>query len=347
MDVTLDDEPLVSILVPVYNVEDYIERCARSVLEQTYSNIEFVFVDDGSTDDSMDILQHVITDYPDCKEKVLIIHHECNKGLPSARNTAVKACHGDFVFHVDSDDWVEKDAVELMVRKQVETGADIITARAYDHYDDRIEEYLDGGRDMDRDALLRSLLTYKVAPNLWLRLIKRSLYLDYNVWAVEGRNGAEDFQVFPRLVYYSQIHSSIDSFIYHYNRYNRNSISNRMNLAVQLGGINSIRVIISFFSDKEDYLYDLIAGHDVVAIHQRLVLSIVHKNRANYKVFLSMMKESNQQYWYKVGWNNFMKRWIDSHYFTMMFYQQLRPLYRIPLKTYIDLRNHQAKNLYD
>lgn len=343
MDVTLDGEPLVSILVPVCNVEEYIERCARSVLGQTYRNLEFVFVDDGSTDESVDILQRVIADYPDRRNKVSVIHHECNKGLPSARNTAVKACHGDFVFHVDSDDWVEKDAVELMVRKQVETGADIITARAYDHYDDRIEEHLDGGRDMDRDALLRSLLTYKVAPNLWLRLIKRSLYLDYNVWAVEGRNGAEDFQVFPRLVYYSQIHSSIDSFIYHYNRYNRNSISNRMNLAVLLGGINSIRVIISFFSDKEDYLYDLIAGHDVVAIHQRLVMSILNKNRANYKVLLSMMKESNQQYWYKVGWDSSMKKWIDSNYFTMLLYQQLRPLFRIPLKAYYSFKKQSNK----
>lgn len=343
MDVALDDEPLVSILVPVYNVEEYIERCARSVLGQTYGNLEFVFVDDGSTDGSLDILQHVIADYPDCKGKVLIIHRECNKGLPSARNTAVKACHGDFVFHVDSDDWVEKDAVELMVRKQVETGADIITARAYDHYDDRIEEHLDGGRDLDREGLLCSLLTYKVAPNLWLRLIKRSLYLDHDVWAVEGRNGAEDFQMFPRLVYYSQKHSCIDSFIYHHNRYNRNSITNSMNLSVQLGGINSIRVIISFFSDKEDYLYDLIAGHDVVAIHQRLVMSILYKNRANYNVLLPMMKESNQQYWYKVGWNIFMKRWIDSHYFTMILYQQIRPLFRKPLKAYYRFKKQSSK----
>lgn len=337
--------PLVSVLIPVYNVEEYIERCARSVLGQTYRNLEFVFVDDGSTDESVDILQRVIADYPDRRNKVSVIHHECNKGLPSARNTAVKACHGDLVFHVDSDDWVEKDAVELMVRKQVETGADIITARAYDHYNDRIEEHLDGGINMDRDALLCSLLTYKVAPNLWLRLIKRSLYLDYNIWAVEGRNGAEDFQVFPRLVYYSQIHSSIDSFIYHYNRYNRNSISNRMNLAVQLGGINSIRVIISFFSDKEDYLYDLIAGHDVVAIHQRLVM--FHKNRASYKVLLSMMKESNQQYWYKVGWDESMKKWIESHFFTMIFYQQLRALFRMPLKAYYRFKKQSTNNLYD
>lgn len=343
MDELLGSEPLVSILVPVYNVEEYVERCARSVLEQTYTNLEFVFVDDGSTDNSMDILQRVIADYPDRKEKVLIIHHECNKGLPSARNTAVKACHGDFVFHVDSDDWVEKDAVELMVRKQVETGADIITARAYDNYDDRIEEHLDGGRNLDKEALLCSLLTYKVSPCMWLRLIKRSLYIDNDVWAVEGKNGAEDFQVFPRLVYYSQKHSGIDSFVYHNNRYNNNSITNGGKLSSQLGGINSIRVIISFFSDKEKHLYDLIAGHDVVAIHQRLVRSVLHKNESNYNVLLSLMKESNQQYWYKVGWDNSVKKLIDSHYFTMAFYQQLRFLFRIPLKVYYSYKNRSSK----
>ena len=71
----MKDLPLVSVLLPVYQVEEYIERCARSVFEQTYQNLEFVFVDDGSTDSSIDILQGVINDYDDLKDHIRIIRH--------------------------------------------------------------------------------------------------------------------------------------------------------------------------------------------------------------------------------------------------------------------------------
>lgn len=333
--------PLVSIIVPVWNVEEYIERCVRSVLEQTYSNLEFVFVDDGSTDDSVSILLHTINDYPDCKDKVLIFSHGCNKGLPDARNTGVFGCHGDLVYHVDPDDWLEKNAVELMVKRQVETGADIITARAWSHYEDRIEEYQDGGRNLNREDLLWSLLTYMVTPNLWLRLIKRSLYLDYGVKGIEGLTGAEDFQVLTRLVYYSQKHSGIDDFVYHYNRYRTNSVTNGVKLKYQIQAIYSVRVVISFFADKEKYWYDLIAGRDVFNIHERLINSVHNKNRLYYNAFLRLMKDSDSQFWYKVGWDNAFKRWIDSHYYPMMLYQYLRPLFRFPLSVFYRFRNNK------
>ena len=115
------DQPLVSVLIPVYQVEDFIERCARSVFEQTYQNLECVFVDDGSTDSSIDILNQIINEYPSLKDNVHIIHHQENRGLAAARNTAINSCHGDFVMHVDSDDWLEPDAAELLVRRQQET----------------------------------------------------------------------------------------------------------------------------------------------------------------------------------------------------------------------------------
>lgn len=107
--------PLVSILIPVYNVEAYIERCARSAFEQSYQNLEFIFVDDATPDASIQVLQRVIADYPDRCDSIKILHHERNRGLAAARNTAIAACHGDFVMHVDSDDWLEPEAAELLI----------------------------------------------------------------------------------------------------------------------------------------------------------------------------------------------------------------------------------------
>ena len=118
----MPSSPLVSILVPVYNVEHYVERCARSILEQTYPNLEFVFVDDACSDSSITILNQVVSDYPSHTARVSIIHHPQNRGLAAARNTAIAACHGDFVIHVDSDDWLEPEAAELLIKKQQEIG---------------------------------------------------------------------------------------------------------------------------------------------------------------------------------------------------------------------------------
>ena len=78
-------QPLVSILVPIYNVERYIERCARSVFEQTYKNLEFIFVDDCSPDKSVKILERVAEDYPQWKGRIKILHHDYNRGLAAAR----------------------------------------------------------------------------------------------------------------------------------------------------------------------------------------------------------------------------------------------------------------------
>ena len=111
-----------SILVPVYGVEKYIERCARSIFEQTYHNLDIVFVDDCTPDKSIDLLQRVLEDYPKRKAQTRIIRHAHNRGLSAARNTAVAAAIGTFLTHVDSDDWIELNAVEVLVSEAATWG---------------------------------------------------------------------------------------------------------------------------------------------------------------------------------------------------------------------------------
>jgi glycosyltransferase involved in cell wall biosynthesis len=117
---------LVSILVPIYGVEKYIERCARSLFEQTYSNIEYVFVNDCTKDKSIELLMNVLNEYPHRKGQVKLIHHERNRGLAAARNTAVYNMTGEYVWHVDSDDYIETQAVELLVNEIQKTNAEVI-----------------------------------------------------------------------------------------------------------------------------------------------------------------------------------------------------------------------------
>src|SRR5690606_34101887 len=101
----------ISVVIPIYNVEKYIERCVRSLFEQTLQNVEYIFVDDSSLDRSVEIVKQILNEYVDRQSHVHFVEHPQNRGLPAARNSGVSKAKGDYIFHCDSDDWLEKDAL--------------------------------------------------------------------------------------------------------------------------------------------------------------------------------------------------------------------------------------------
>ena len=114
----------VSVIVPIYNVSRFIKRCVESLFNQTLDDVEFIFVNDCTPDDSIDILKKVIADYPD--RNTMIINHEVNKGLPAARNTGLKAASGDYIFHCDSDDFIEPTMLNDLYYTACDDNADIV-----------------------------------------------------------------------------------------------------------------------------------------------------------------------------------------------------------------------------
>lgn len=111
---------LVSVIIPVYQAEEYIERCINSILNQTYKNLDIIFVNDGSTDRSVEI----ITEYAQKDERVRLLHQE-NKGAGAARNKGIEAAKGKYIGFVDSDDWIEPDMYEYLVKILEREKADI------------------------------------------------------------------------------------------------------------------------------------------------------------------------------------------------------------------------------
>ena len=114
------DEGKISVVVPVYNVEDYLDRCVKSIISQTYENLEVILVDDGSADGSP-----VMCDSWAQKDPRIKVIHKPNGGVSSARNAALDAATGDFIGFVDSDDWIENDFYELLMKSLAENGSDI------------------------------------------------------------------------------------------------------------------------------------------------------------------------------------------------------------------------------
>ena len=179
----------VSVIIPIYRVEAFIERCARSLMEQTLNEVEFIFVDDGSPDGSMEVLERVLKDYPQRIGQVRIIHHEQNKGLPAARNTGLAAATGEYIFHCDSDDYMERDALEAMYGKAKQQDADIVYTDWYLESSSlnppvvgrtavRRIRYMQCPAYDTPEAALRGLLHGRMKFNVWNKLVKREVYSD-------------------------------------------------------------------------------------------------------------------------------------------------------------------------
>ena len=111
---------LLSVIIPVYNVEKYLDKCVQSVVDQTYSDLEIILVDDGSTDSS-----GMLCDNWKEKDRRISVIHKNNGGLSSARNTGIAAAKGDFISFIDSDDFIESEMYETMIYAQLRSGKDI------------------------------------------------------------------------------------------------------------------------------------------------------------------------------------------------------------------------------
>ena len=116
----------VSVVIPVYGVEQFVGRCVRSLMEQTLDSVEFIFVDDATLDGSMGEIEKAIAHYPSRASQVRILHHEHNLGLPAARNTGLHEATGEYIFHCDSDDYVEPDMLEKLYETAEEKQADFV-----------------------------------------------------------------------------------------------------------------------------------------------------------------------------------------------------------------------------
>ena len=245
--------PKVTVIIPVYKVEAFVERCVRSLMEQTLQDVEFIFVDDASPDGSMEIVRRISAEYD---RDVRILVHPENKGLPAARNTGLAEAHGDYIFHCDSDDWPEKTMLEKMYEAAVGREADFV-------YCDFFLEFGTGRRymttpdyatteEMVKDGLLVGNMKY----NVWNKLIHRSLY--DGVSFPEGHGMGEDMTIIP-LATRARRTARVPEALYHYIKINAGAFSATMTER-RLRDIrfNTDRVLQALesweTSDKEKYL---------------------------------------------------------------------------------------------
>lgn len=241
------ENPLVSVIIPVYGVEKYIERCAHSLFGQTMrEGIEYIFVDDCSPDRSVEILMRILEEYPHRQEQVKIIRHKVNQGVGGTRRSGVENATGEYIIHCDSDDWVEPDMYETLYKEAKDTDADLVGCDfQFGYATQGIVEQTPFPSDPIQYMV--DILTYPSNSVIWNKMIKASVYAAAFESGcelfVKGVNVAEDMLAVTQLVYYCHKIAYVPCAMYHYRQTNpgsythvrtRSSIENQMEVIKRL-----------------------------------------------------------------------------------------------------------------
>ena len=221
------NSPIISISIPVYNVEKYLCQCIESIINQSLIDIEIILVDDGSTDSCGGICDK----YAAKDSRIKVIHKE-NGGLASARQAALEIATGIYFCACDADDWVESDMYEQMYNKAQETGADIIICDYYIEYDngETVHKQIEKLDDSETD-LIGNALNGKLPTSMWNKIYKREIFQKYNISWEQGIDLGEDFLISLKIFRNPVTINYIQKPLYHYRRLmNGNSYTNDISL---------------------------------------------------------------------------------------------------------------------
>ena len=238
----------VSIIIPIYNVEEYLSQCLDSIVNQTYSNLEVILINDGSTDNCLEICNKYINKY---NWKLI---NKKNGGLSSARNAGLKEFTGDYVYFIDSDDWIKEDMIEVLVSLLENKKADIVECGIYWVYDNEIKiDNSDNDYLMNRKEVISSYLlqTKKIHSAVWNKLYKKEIF--NGLFFDEVKLHEDGYFMYKAL--YNVKNFYLSSYTGYYYRQNREG--SIMSTAIKPKNIIDVTDLMYkrniFFREKEEY----------------------------------------------------------------------------------------------
>lgn len=290
----------VSVIIPIYGVEKYIERCVRSLFEQTLVGVEYIFVNDCTPDNSIIILQSLIDEYREQLEvegkSYKIINLPQNGGLPHARWCGIQEASGQYIAHCDSDDWVDKDMYRKLYEEAVLNDSDMIIC---DYYSSKgvnsvpITAFKDG---LDKEEIYKLMFDHKIPWNVWNKIVRAEYYKEKSFVVPEQTQG-EDMAFTLQLLYFVKKIKYVHMPLYYYQEgsvtvthsQDEKAILKRYNAAV-----DNVKKIELFFQDKQ---YNDIISNGILTLKMtsRDLLLPLLDNNLYYKMWLNTFPEINKQ----------------------------------------------------
>lgn len=205
-------EDLISIIIPIYNVENYLEQCLNSVIAQTYNNIEIILIDDGSIDDSGNICD----EYKSRDSRIKVIHKK-NEGIGKTRNLGVKTANGKYIAFIDSDDKVKENYIEKLYESIKATNADIVQCSFYIVKKDKLlykkEKYNKKEIFTSVEAINNLFYEKNINSSIWCKLFDKEIFNDFEFLNIKK---FEDFDAVYKLIKKSNKICYIDNKLYYY-----------------------------------------------------------------------------------------------------------------------------------
>lgn len=262
---------LISIVIPVYNVEKYIRKCLDTVISQTYSNLEIIIVNDGSPDNSKKICE----EYKNKDARIKIINQE-NGGLSSARNTGIDVATGEYIAFIDSDDFLDENFIKKMYDEVSVNDSDIICCDFY-YIDEDNRKWIRTNKEnkcySNMEAIDDIIIGKQYTEIMtWNKLYRLKLFIDNNIRFPLGKLNEDNFTTY-KLYYYANKISLINDRLYYYLQ-RTNSIMNSTFNIKRLDILQVINESRNFFKDKDIDLNDKIDCYEL-AIHLNLLNKMI------------------------------------------------------------------------
>ena len=263
--------PIISVIIPVYNVSFYLRQCLDSVWAQTFRDYELILVDDGSTDGSGDICD----EYAQKDVRIRVVHKE-NGGLVSARKAGFEASCGDYISNIDSDDWVEPNHLEMLFEEIERTGADICQSGHFVNDDNNETKVENRPTSQNPQLMISDFMMGKVHSGLWVKLINRKLYEQPN-FRFPPCDFNEDLHTSISLLMSANKYSYVPACTYHY-RVNPMSMTKKLSKEIKF----------KHYCDCARNLQDL---HERLGVDEKLIYKRINSGKRDLIKFYSNEKE--------------------------------------------------------
>lgn len=244
----------VSIIIPFYNVATFIEKSARSLLNQRFESIQYIFVDDASTDISLDLLKRLINEFPNRVEDITILENKSNLGSSGSRNKGLEIVKGKYLTFCDGDDTIDENGILEMFNAIESSKADILWTDFYYSYPDSEKLSIQAVVE-DKNEFIKNLLQEKVHGALWNKLYKFSLFQDHKIKFIPNRDMWEDLYLNIQLFHFATKITYLPKAYYHYVQFNSSSLGTRNNPKKLEDILFHCQAIIEFLAANSNKTY--------------------------------------------------------------------------------------------
>lgn len=269
------NEKLVSIIVPVYNVEQYIEQCIKSMINQTYNNCEFIFVNDGTKDNSVDIIKKYMK-----KDHRIKLKEQENSGVSSARNLGLKESCGEYIVFVDSDDYLETDFVEYMLTLIAKDKCDFAFSTKIFKRDDDIQEKDIVEKVITSEDAVATLLSPDVTVGCWNKIYRKKFLDDNEITFSTSLFYGEGLQFILDCSNNANKVAISNKKIYYYRKNNVNSATTKYNIDKYYNGEKSLKLIEKKINMNNEYIKSMYLLH-ISTFYLGAIIKMIENNQKN------------------------------------------------------------------